>query len=375
MNDHLHIISFDIPYPPDYGGVIDVFYKIRTLSEEGVKIILHCFEYNRMRAEILNQYCEKVYYYKRNVSLSAHVSYLPYTVYSRKNTDLINNLLKDNHPILFEGLMSCYYLSDKRLKNRFKIYRESNIEHDYYRELAKATKILKDRLYLYLESVKFRFFEKRLKYADLMLVVSKEDQKQLQQRFPENKVEYLPSFHPENDITSFIGLSDYVLYNGNLGVMENENAAVYLCENVFSKLTCKCIIAGRNPSGELKKVVSQYPNVVLEHDISMERMEELIHNAQVHMLVTFQGTGLKLKLLNTLFAGRHVLVNSTMLAGTELAPVCHVADTPDEQVKICGELLHTPFTQADIDKRKRNLFPQFSNKEQGLRIKNIISTT
>ena len=27
----VHIVSFDVPYPPNYGGVIDVFYKIKTL--------------------------------------------------------------------------------------------------------------------------------------------------------------------------------------------------------------------------------------------------------------------------------------------------------------------------------------------------------
>ena len=43
----LHIISFDVPYPPDYGGAIDVFYKLKALNQEGVKIHLHCFEYGR----------------------------------------------------------------------------------------------------------------------------------------------------------------------------------------------------------------------------------------------------------------------------------------------------------------------------------------
>ncbi len=41
MDLHLHIIAFDIPFPPDYGGVIDVYYKIKTLSEAGVRIHLH----------------------------------------------------------------------------------------------------------------------------------------------------------------------------------------------------------------------------------------------------------------------------------------------------------------------------------------------
>ena len=44
----LHIISFDVPFPADYGGVIDVFFKIKALHKADVKIILHCFEYGRL---------------------------------------------------------------------------------------------------------------------------------------------------------------------------------------------------------------------------------------------------------------------------------------------------------------------------------------
>ena len=38
---HLHIISFDVPFPADYGGVIDVFYKLKAFASEGVKIHLY----------------------------------------------------------------------------------------------------------------------------------------------------------------------------------------------------------------------------------------------------------------------------------------------------------------------------------------------
>ena len=42
MNDtdyHLHVIAFDVPYPANYGGVIDVFYRVKALSEAGVRCI------------------------------------------------------------------------------------------------------------------------------------------------------------------------------------------------------------------------------------------------------------------------------------------------------------------------------------------------
>ena len=59
------MISFDIPYPPNYGGVVDVFYKLKALSQCGVKIILHCFEYGRSHSEKLNELCAEVNYYPR----------------------------------------------------------------------------------------------------------------------------------------------------------------------------------------------------------------------------------------------------------------------------------------------------------------------
>ena len=81
-NPGVNIISFNIPYPANYGGVIDVFYKIKAFNDLGVNVILHCFEYGRDRSEVLESMCDKVYYYKRRGAL-CNVSHIPYIVYSR----------------------------------------------------------------------------------------------------------------------------------------------------------------------------------------------------------------------------------------------------------------------------------------------------
>ncbi|MDD4406377.1 MAG: glycosyltransferase family 1 protein, partial [Parabacteroides sp.] len=151
----MHIISLNIPWPPNYGGVIDIFYKLKALHRLGIKIILHAFEYDRSQAPELALYCEKVYYYKRETGWRSNLSLLPYNVVSRKDPELLDRLLKDDHPILFEGLHSCYYLSDPRLKERKKIVRTSNIEHDYYHQLSRAEKNLFKRLFLQIESWRF----------------------------------------------------------------------------------------------------------------------------------------------------------------------------------------------------------------------------
>ena len=37
MDKYLNIVSFNIPYPANYGGVIDVYYKLEALRACGVK--------------------------------------------------------------------------------------------------------------------------------------------------------------------------------------------------------------------------------------------------------------------------------------------------------------------------------------------------
>ena len=46
-NKNIHIVSFDIPYPPNYGGIIDIYYKVKTLNKLGINVILHCFQYGK----------------------------------------------------------------------------------------------------------------------------------------------------------------------------------------------------------------------------------------------------------------------------------------------------------------------------------------
>ena len=135
-------MSFDVPYPPNYGGAVDVFYKIIALHKLGVKIHLHCFEYGRGKQKELNKYCESVTYYQRDKSKAKLLSKLPFVVATRKNEKLLKNLNKNEYPILIEGLHNCWFLDELKPSKRFVAVRTHNVEHDYYRGLAKVEKSL-----------------------------------------------------------------------------------------------------------------------------------------------------------------------------------------------------------------------------------------
>ncbi len=362
LDKHLHIISFNVPYPANYGGVIDVYYKIKALYNAGIKVHLHCFEYGRDFPVELKKICFEIKYYKRKTSFISSISITPYIVNSRKSNHLINNLIKDNYPILFEGLHTCYYIDDERLKSRIKIYRESNIEHHYYYHLFKSENNIFKKLYYITESIKLKIFQKKLKNADLMLVVSENDTLYLQKKFPKNKVCYLPSFHPNEKIKVKQGIGNYILYHGNLSVSENEEAACFLIENIFDKVKLPFIIAGLNPGNKIKSMAAKYHHIKLIENPDEQKMHELISEAQINILLTFQETGLKLKLLNTLYNGRYCLVNSKMLAGTNLHELCLIADSKEDIQKKLLTLFNNEFNLNELEHRQEILNKNFSNQ-------------
>ena len=89
-------------------------------------------------------------------------------------------------------------------------------------------------------------------------------------------------------------------------------------------------------------------------------MDQLIAEAHLHILPAFQSTGVKLKLVKSLFQGRFVLTNPQMVEGTGLDDVCISFRKPAELLERIRELRNKPFSQAEIDRRK-NLLGGFND--------------
>lgn len=368
--NHLHIIAFDVPYPANYGGVIDVFYRVKALSEAGVKVHLHCFEYGRGEQEILNR-CHEVKYYKRDTSFGKQLSLTPFIVNSRKSEALVLDLLKDDYPILCEGLHTTAVLLDKRLRNRKVFVRAHNVEHDYYNGLAEVERCGWKRLFYHVEAWKLRRYEPVLKNAAGIFAISQKDADYFKQFY--NNVTLVPGFSATDSVCSETGRGEYVLYHGNLSVRENEDAAKWLIENVFAELDLHCIVSGLNPSDKLKKLVDTYTNVTLMANPDDAEMIDLLRQAQVNILVTNQPTGLKLKLLNALYNGRFCLVNSDMVNGTSLDTLCVVADEPKQMIAEIKRLMEEDFTEDDIEKRDAQMRQLYDNEANALKIVEAIS--
>lgn len=367
---HLHVISFDVPFPANYGGVIDVYYKLKALAELGIKIHLHCFEYGREQAKELNAICHSVSYYKRQTSRNNLLRRKPFIVVTRESNTLLENLLKDEHPILFEGLHTCFYLDDKKLKDRVKVVRSHNIEHDYYLNLAKVERDVFKKSYFYNESFKLKRFERVLSHAQAILAISKNDTQYLSSKY--KNVHYVTAFHPNEEVKVKSGSGKFALYHGSMDVGENNEAALFLVNQVFNSIDVPLVIAGKKPSRELKEAVAKYDNIKLESDVTTEDIFKLIEKAQINVLPTFQATGIKLKLLAALFKGRHCVVNNFMVENTGLEKLCVVKNTSEEMKKAIVQLYEKPFDHEELNKREKILMKDFCNSENAQKLIKII---
>ncbi|MDH6355247.1 hypothetical protein M2132_001585 [Dysgonomonas sp. PH5-45] len=361
---NINIVSFNIPFPANYGGVIDVFYKIKALYKAGAKITLHCFEYGREHSDELNKYCAEVYYYKRKTGFLSQLSTLPYIVKSRENENLLRNLLSNNYPILFEGLHTCYYINNPELRHRTKIVRAHNIEHHYYSGLAKTSGSVVEKIFFTIEKFRLKKFESQLKYSDYIIPLSLSDASYYKQVYGENKTVYIPVFHQNKDVDIKTEvLHPYLLFHGDLSVSENINAAIFLIENVAkADRSLKLIIAGKNPDTSIKKSALSLNNVSVQASPNHDEMQDLVRNASINILYAKHPAGVKLKLINTLYSGRYCIANHAITEGSGLDSLC--IDFPENQtglLKTICEYYEKDFDEKEIIIRQSVLNELYNN--------------
>lgn len=358
----LHIVTHEVPWPANYGGVIDLFYKIKTLHEQGVNIHLHCFSTDMQQQDELNKYCSSVHYYQRKNNIRSFSFSIPYIVNSRASNELIANLQKDNHPVLLEGIHCSNFLNTVKPSNRKVIVRLHNVEYEYYRQLAQHEKNIFKKFYYAHESRLLKKYEQAVAGKAIFIAVSKADADVYKQEFNAENIQYLPVFLPYTLVVGKEGKGCFCLYHGNLAINENEEAAIWLMKNVFGSIDTPFVIAGKNPSARLQKMVHSHSNTCLVANPTDKEMQDMICKAHVHVLPSLNNTGVKLKLLNALFNGRHCLVNKAGVDGSGLENYCHVAEEAETLKQKIKELYEQPFTQQEIEQRQGLLQTQFNNE-------------
>lgn len=316
----------------------------------------------------MSHYCETVNYYKRNRKRASFSLRLPYIVSSRTDATLLRNLQADNHPILLEGIHCTYWLRQGMLSGRKVFVRLHNTEHLYYHALFKHEADFFKKTYYRIESWLLKRYEKKLANMATFLAVSLDDAGYYQEKLGAKDVRFLPVFVPWDEPTEPKGRGSYCLYHGNLGISENEKVAEWLLNEVFSQLEIPFVVAGKNPSHPLQALAHSRPHTCIVVNPGEREMQDMICKAHIHILPSFNQTGVKLKLMNALFNGQYCVTNQAGISGSGLEGLCLMAETPEEFRKTIARYFDISFTSEQFLQRKQKLESLYSNADNARKL-------
>jgi len=368
-NKSIQIVSFNVPDPPNFGGVIDVFYKIKALTDIGVKVYLHTYQDDRKKSEYLEQICEKVYYYPRKKKWYYLFSETPFIVKSRMSKAIIENINSINSPILFEGLHTTGILSKLNLTDKKCIVRTHNIEHLYYKGLYKSETNWLRKLFFLIESKKLKYYENILHKVDMLFTISPFEHHYFESF--SSKAHYIPVFHRNSKCIEYSNKGSYVLFHGDLRVSDNIKAAQFLIDTFKTLPNYQLVIASSFRNSETIKAIDSINNITFTIIENSEHLDTIFENTRLHIVLSFQKTGIKLKLINTLYQNRYVIVNKLVVEDTGLGSVCEIITDKTDLIQKIKTLFDRDFSEDLILKRQKALLP-FDTEQNAKKIIDLL---
>ncbi len=353
----LHIISFDNPYPPVYGGTIDVFYKISALKKLGYDIILHCFVKEKSAIAPELSAIAEVILYDYKFSVRAMMSSLPFSISVRHHRDMVPNILKVKAPILFESLKTTFCIYDNRLKNYSKFLRLHNLEDKYFAGIAKSEISFFKKIFLTREASKYRKYDVYDKFQTVFTLSKSENE--IVSKL--GKSEFVPVFHGNSEIANLSEFGEYALYHGDLGTSDNLRSAKFLID-VFKKLPDYKLKIASGPkfSEIIKSFMGDAKNIEFIAISDFEHLQNLLKDAQLTISWSFQKSGTKLKVVNALFNSRHCIINSNIVDDHLVSDLCDIADDKDSLAIKVDELMIKPFV---LSEQRKNVLENHLNDE------------
>lgn len=338
MSKKILIIGNDFPYPPNHGGRVDIFERIKVLKELNFEIYLISTVKNLPSADeilYMNNLIKENFIIHRKQSILALLSLNPYQVVSRDNSDDIYSIIHKIKDIELDICIIEGHYGLKIFKNiienctvKKSYLRVHNDEKKYFKELAKSTNNIFKKIFYYTESFKFTLFEKRFFDKNIInsfLHISSDECKKYKMIFQDINHIFLPA---SVDVEQFLTYKSKdcktVLFIGSLFMSNNIEGLMWYLNNLHNKLCLslsdyKLIIAGNTKGINVNSFIetlAKYKNI--EFYDSPSNLDELYEQATVFINPMLSGAGVKLKTINAVKYGLPIVSTKVGNEGTGL---------------------------------------------------------
>jgi hypothetical protein len=166
---------------------------------------------------------------------------------------------------------------------------------------------------------------------------------------------YVPVFHG-NEMNNRLSLfGKYALYHGDLRTSDNKRAVAFLIK-VFKKIPdYSLLIASSCGADFVKRKKASTSNISFVSIKNEDHLDDLLENAHINVMLSFQQSGTKLKLINSLYKSRFCIINKNMVDDKMVRNCCEMAETETEFIAAVNRLRSQPY--LDFEKRKSVLAP------------------
>jgi polysaccharide biosynthesis protein PslH len=181
--------------------------------------------------------------------------------------------------------------------------------------------------------------------SDLLAVLTADDRDEVLAADPRREVRIVPDGADHaNGTGSNEAKHPLVVFVGNFAYQPNEDAALYLCDEIVPHVVrevpdVRVVLVGTSPSAEVRARAAQSENVVVTGWVP--RVEPYLDAAHVVVAPLRVGGGIKVKMLEALSRGRPIVATSVAAQGLgDASSDCiRIADDPREFAKHVLELL------------------------------------
>ena len=221
------------------------------------------------------------------------------------------------------------------------------------------------KFYVWLEAIKLRRFEIRMySRADLAIACSKQDVNIFRKFCPEVQFSVVPNVVDvrEYEVSHIEDSHDEdpsaIIHVGGLDWFPNRDSLEYFVRDIFPLVQRECssirlIVAGRNPTPELRARFSHMPSI--EFTGTVPDLRPVIAEAAVSVIPLRIGSGTRMKILEGGAMGKAMVSTSVGAEGLDFVPGKEIliADTPQQFAASIVELLRDPVRRRRLGEAAR----------------------
>lgn len=330
------VVAHDKLFPSNHGYRIDVARRLQRLLDLGCEVGLICLSRERgtSKAQLAGvdrlalYQCFGVESYINPWLAQLRQPAMPWPTTARTlRRDLLNSLLKQigefaPDALLLEGLYSINFAQQVLAvlpNNPPLIYRSHNIEYKYMRGQLAAASDVKSRVNLALSVKGLEALERRaMAAAKLVLDISWEDSRYWIQSFGSKVVCLPPLARPAMKLPVRPTRWD-VAYCGNLNAPNNVEAVTWFVNEVWPQLVqrqgreMRLVLAGSNPTAAIESLPRAGNGI--EIVANPESMDEVYAQASVLINPALRGSGVNIKTIDMMSAGKPMVLSAAAVAG------------------------------------------------------------